>query len=322
MDRKTLDKLIRPLPKGRTIFGYSRGRYALMLLREIAAYGLTIREIKQTEFGKLLNLPAVAPLRSRCGDGRLRVEAGDRALTEQPVEYQFFLTLGVWGAPPQIDWRPYHQQTSRPGFNLVLQLNFPERHNRDYAKLIDPTGKRVFYQNGHPNCRRENYITLAWVRLDIDPVRREALIEEVQSDWLRDAWACRRALPIKRNENGWRFERFDVSRGMINRRLPVYVDRVLAPYRPLWSEATLAAAIHVLRCEFRIDHLYYHTLKSTAVFKQMDTDDPPRSLYTDLPRKFCFLPTRQFPRFLADEPHPIVRFARKQEGVTWQRLAL
>ncbi|MBT3027590.1 MAG: hypothetical protein KME48_10520 [Candidatus Thiodiazotropha sp. (ex Ctena orbiculata)] len=44
-------------------------------------------------------------------------------------------------------------------------------------------------QRGDRNYYRE---TLAWARLDVDLERNEVLIEEVQSDWVRDmAWLQR-----------------------------------------------------------------------------------------------------------------------------------
>ena len=70
--------------------------------------------------------------------------------------------------------------------NLVLQLNFNSSQIRALRRLTGGE-QRTFNPLDHPVCRpghpryRE---TLAWARIDFDFETNEALIEEIQSDWV------------------------------------------------------------------------------------------------------------------------------------------
>lgn len=73
----------------------------------------------------------------------------------------------------------------------MLQLNFGNHHNSRYRKLVKAEEKQILNGICHPvfKRRKTGYFreTLAWARLDIDFERDECLIEEIQSDWVRDA---------------------------------------------------------------------------------------------------------------------------------------
>ena len=100
------------------------------------------------------------------------------------------LSVGAWRSSYDS-----YGQTSRPGYNLVLRLNFSNQHDTEYRRLIDKKDRRPFVFEDHPVSRRR-WHTLAWSRLDIDLRTGEALVEEVQNDWLRYATsALRRAKP-------------------------------------------------------------------------------------------------------------------------------
>lgn len=66
----------------------------------------------------------------------------------------------------------------------------------------------------------------------------------------------------------------------------------------LWDEAMLASAIWFLKEEIGITRIYYHTFEFGSQWKCITGMQPPRSLYTRLPDRFCFEKTRQVPHFL------------------------
>jgi hypothetical protein len=91
-----------------------------------------------------------------------------------------------------------------------------------------------------------------------------------------------------------------------------YVDRILKPFTASWDEAILCAAIRFIRAELGIRKIFYHTFESGKRIKSI-CGSPPRSLYTTLPKKFCFRRTRQCPEFLRHKLYPRIRSAKRPE---------
>jgi hypothetical protein len=197
--------------------------------------------------------------------------------------YAFGLSISGWGSHDK--WESW-LQTSRPGYNLVLHLNLTGDDCRQCREAFDVAENDMY--SGHPWTKRS--FTLAWARLDIDRDAGEALIEEVQSDWAE----CLR-------QSGW----------------PVYSK--------LWDEAMLTAAIRFLKDDLGVHRIYYHTFESGLRFKRFDTQCcwlPPRSVYTTLPKRFCFALTDTPPRFLARSRNRRVRKAVRRNRQPWQLLCL
>jgi hypothetical protein len=80
-----------------------------------------------------------------------------------------------------------------------------------------------------------------------------------------------------------------------------YCQKVLKPYQRIWDEAMLSATIDFIHRQLGISNIYYHSYQSGAWLKSITSTLPPRSLYTDLPKRFCFTRTDQDPEFLADD---------------------
>ena len=68
--------------------------------------------------------------------------------------------------------------------------------------------------------------------------------------------------------------------------------------RQVWDEAMLCAAIRFLVEELGIRRIFYHTPESGAFYKGYGAEGAPRSLYTKLPKRFCFQSVEEGPGFL------------------------
>ena len=158
---------------------------------------------------------------------------------------------------------------------------------------------------------------MAWARIDLDLQQGEALIEEIQNDWLRSVtddyrWARR---------IGKAADKPLLCADCSVRELRQYHDEVLLPYIKIWDEAMLAAALWFLRQEIGIKQVWYHHYETGVALKRITYTRPPRSVYTDLPKKFCFQATQDAPGFLMEDRAFRKRF-RKIENPEWFSLEL
>ncbi len=270
MNRETVDEIIACLQGERTIFSYFPGRYALVLLAYAAQSTASIRALRACPFAPLLEKPLVKSVLAECGDGNLDGRMLDVWLHH--LTHDFLLGLTAWGGNRD---RRYHQ-TSRRGCNLVLQLNFNSGDMARFAKLV--RYPRQYNTWEHPSCRPSAHRyreTLAWARMDISFDTDEVLIEEVQSDFVR-------------------FTQWFTG----NQHDPEAVAAFCRPFRKVWAEAMLMAAIDFIWQELGISNIYYHEHHTGAVLKGLRTPVPPRSIYDKLPRQFCMVLTSKAPQFL------------------------
>ena len=303
MQPHVIDEIIACLPKGRTLFHYFKDRYALMLLSYFVKNGKTMKEIKTSRYAGLLNKPIVKEVTSRLPGKNL---TPDHFQFIWPDKYEtYLLGLDRWGSIR--DWKYY--QVSRPGENLVLQLNFSNKHNTHYVRWINPEkGNIPFSFEGHPISKEK--LTLAWARLDIDLQQGQALIEEIQNDWIRETLDWQKHL--KRYPKKFVFGT-QCSLKELNR----YFKDGLYPHIKIWHEAMLMAAIWFLKEELGINQIFFHTYNTGNYFKKFYYNAPPRSLYTDLPRKFCFVETHEAPEFLQKTNHRTVKTKLKDKSNKW-----
>ena len=278
MKKTQLKEILSCLKGERTVFQYSRDMYALNLVQDVIGEGLLIAKLRQSAYANLLNKPLLKQALALAGDGVLR-PAHLEMVRWQHQPLNFVLTLSNWGSTKTC-YREYCQM-SRTGYQLVLQLNFANDHQQQYQRWLKDTYQAEFSCWQHPVVKRGKYETLAWARIDLDFTANQALIEEVQSDWVRQV------------KDRWAAHCFG-QKNMLN-----YRHRVLKPYVKIWDEAILAASLQLIRHELGIKEVFYHSFEMGNAMKGIGNySQPPRSLYTDLPRKFAFRKTNKAPAFL------------------------
>ncbi len=306
MNIEQIDEIIECLPKGRTLFPYFPGRYAPMLLSWLFDDACTVEQVKRSRYAGLLQKPLVQNVLSQHGKSTLCMESLSLAWTE-PHE-DFLLTLGRWGGEPR-RW----QQTSRNGHNLVLQLNLHEGYRRSFEKVLPDEYQWRFQGRGHPVMEKgqRNYYrqTLGWVRLDLDFSTGEALIEEIQNDWLRDLLSLQ-SFCARFSDNEDEYKALFAYTAVVQRRLC-----------KIWDEALLSAALWFLKEELGLTTIWYHTFDTGNRLKNINYGYPPRSIYTSLPRKFCFTKTCEQPIFLSRDKS-YQRLARKVSSPQWYQMQL
>lgn len=285
MDKTVLNEIMACLPRERTLFHYCRDRYAALLLHHFVGTGRRVGELKKSRAAGLLDKPSLRDYLAGLPDGLVTPRDLEN-FWPHPLE-SFILTVGHWGNSR----RSRYYQTSRPGYNLVLQLNFSEKHGRRYRQLLEShLDYDWFNYGGHPVLRQgqRRYFrnTLAWARIDLDFHSNEALIEEVQNDWVRESISLLKNLGNANPDNG------------LVRSLSAYVNNVLVDYARIWDEAMLSAAIGFIHRELGIGNIYYHSWETGNRLKGLRGCTPPRSLYSRLPRRFCFEKVAELPDFL------------------------
>lgn len=296
---------------------YYPDREAAWLLAQMVPDRTKIKELRNSAYAPLLERGLIKTLIQSCGDGYLyqrdllalaaeiepETDAAANALAGvYAVAWQDFeLTLTDWGVAAD-DWS--WNQLSRKGGNLVLQVNFPAEH----AKLLGQFrsfDRKEFEFNVHP-IRETGRPTLAWVRLDICLETGAALIEEVQSDWLR--------------EIGWERDRWNDSAPQSRERrvFEAYSTALFQRYRKSWARVAMFAALRLLRQEFAIRDVFMHQPATGACLKSIRGSLPPRSIYTSLPKSFCFAPTAEAPAFLERaRKRPLAKLRRTRHPLFW-----
>jgi len=300
------DKLDAASQPRRLLFRYYKDRYAAMLLEDLLQPRLPIRTLREGRYGRLLDRPPIKALAAAKGDGWLHQNDLWRLW---PSEIEIYVvTFATWGSEKSRERR--WNQTSRPRRQLVLQLNFPHSHDVQYRRLIFNAKDMPFNYRHHP-VNQEGRNTLAWARIDIDLHSGEALIEEVQNDWIRRmerhlANAVRGYGPFRKPE--------------ARENLKLYAETVMAPHVAIWSEAVLSAALHLLGQVFHTRRVCFHHFDTGCEIKNLRKKwKPPRSLYTDLPKRFCFELTDEPPEFiLPAQPRCLRSRLERREGRFWR----
>lgn len=310
-----LKDVIECLGKHRRLEYYYPDKYGVALLLSLMGNNesVAVSEVKQSPFAKLLKVSSVRDILSSAGSGYLNRRHLEEYFAD---EYEtFVLTLSSWGSRDEYLW----DQLSRPGGNLVLQLNFNGEHQQVLNRYqVNGDSFKSYF---HPCHRKRN--TVAWARVDFDLSTGEALIEEVQSDWLSEAnQHFNKAKHAKaRGDSEYKLwgRTYSVSS------MGLYSQLVVKQYAKLWSEVMLHSTIRLLVDEIGIRRIYYHTFETGCWMKRIEGTGPPKSLYTALPKKFCFSPIDRGPEFILNDKHAAKRIKHgKKKGIpiNWNILQL
>ena len=295
MDEQQAEEIIACLPSERTLFPYFKDQYAVYLLQQYLqnTESNDIQSIKQSRIKKLLDKPFLKETLKNSGNGMLESVQLEQLWPMQTEQY--VLTLGRWGHKKRYSWN----QTSRPGVNLVLQLNLSNQFDKMFRAMSGCELNRLTTSR-HPKSSKRS-ATLAWARLDMDFTTGEILIEEIQSDLIRDLERTyKRALAAKDSSE----VRIYWSRTKLDRdKLMASCQQLIDAQQKIWSEAMMAATLWFVQQELGFSKVYYHTFDTGKVMKKIIGCAPPRSLYTDLPEKFCFEITKQAPQFIVKDSY-------------------
>jgi hypothetical protein len=313
MELELANEIIDCLPTNRTLFRYTKDQYAIYLLqRMIIKQGYkTVAQLKQSPCRQLLDKPFVKDLLQSSGKAQLEAWQFESCLMTELNHYA--LTLGTWGSHKTYSWN----QTSRPGCNLVLQLNLPEHLDGEFKKLAGCVMNKIT-SDSHPQSSKRS-ATLAWARLDIDMNSGQVLIEEIQSDLIRKLdWVKGFAV---RSRNG-DADYFVWQQNRIHRqRMIDYCERILVLQKKIWAEAMMAATLWFIHCELGLNKVFYNNFETGNKMKGINYREPPRSLYTDLPEKFCFKLTQEAPSFITEDKKAQNRL-RKIKNAQWYLLTI
>jgi len=156
--------------------------------------------------------------------------------------------------------------------------------------------------------------------VDIDFDTNEALVEELQTDWLREVMEANKYYKesVSRGKNPWilGYRGLNCSEDAWMH----YMDTIRS-YASIWSEAMLHATVGFLKSEIGISKIWMHSFESGNLFKEIGWTKPPKSLYTKLPKSYGFENTTEGPEFLHNEKY-LKRYFKKARNlrVTWNRL--
>ena len=325
MELKEIEYIENCLDFRQKYFGYFKDRYALMLLsarlKAMETENVKIADLKKSDIGFLLDKAPVKNIISRLPNKAVKANTFENFWPEE--FFHFHLELGRWGEFVSKHRKDSWYQTSRPGYNLVLRLNFSWQHDMPYFKLLQPyDNDGPFAFTSHPVALNKRN-TMAWARLDIDLENGEVLIEELQNDWLREAKRCYNYLLDFKNDgkdpnNHWLFSSY--LKANFSAFENYYVNTLL-PYYKIWDEAILTAAIEFIQNELGINNIYFHTYETGNCLKELTNSKPPMSLYTKLPRRFGFKITEEPPMMLKNYPY-LKKKIRKKGQLKWYNLYL
>ncbi len=156
MHRPELEGIIACLPRGKTrkdsvpVFSRPSGALAAGARVGCGRRGRAHRRSAPGERARHLGRPAVKAIIAAKGDGVLTAADLEAAWPQRWQTYR--LTLGRWGSASRRD--AAYLQTSRPGWNLVLQMNFSKEHDAPFRRYVRDHRDRPFEFGGHPIAGR------------------------------------------------------------------------------------------------------------------------------------------------------------------------
>lgn len=310
MDIKELKEVIECFDTQRTLIHYYPDRYVIYLMQKLLGENerMSVSEIRSGAYGKLLNRPLLRGLVS--GDGYLYRTALDY-YNPSAIE-GLVVTLGAWNERHK-SWN----QTTQPSANLVLQFNLSKQWSQKISYALGQDANQIFGW-GHPVSQKRG-CTLGWTRLDMDFDSGEVLIEEIQTDLVRGLNRLKMSLELAKAK-----QRDSIKLRGIEipcAKAEVALEVMSSLFYEHWSEAMLWASIWFCLEELGMNHIYYHEHETGALLKGLNYSRPPRSLYSQLPKKFCFRKTQYGPSFLVNQKAVRRKLNKAKHDVAWYKLA-
>ncbi len=315
MKTEELNEILACLPDGRTLFHYQKDQHIALILKKLIHHGQlqTVADLKQSHYAKWTQHPWVKQFLAKQPNAKaMLAPLSETYLNTEALDFPFILTAGRWGSVEKYHWC----QTTRRGENLVLHMNLPHSIKNAFEQVgVEDAGQYGF----HPHDKIRP--TLAWARLDIDLQHGQVLIEEIQSDLIRDmARSIQRAIRFQQypNRKVWLMGNRIHPSQFLTAIQPVYD----ALFRQ-WSEAMLTATLHFIFEELGIFDVYYHTWEGGKRLKKLHKyGAPPRSLYSQLPERFGFAATTICPRMCQHDAQVKRRIKAGEGEVQWYRLSV
>ena len=159
MNNEELKIVVKCLTGKRRVFHYFRHRYAFLILERLAVDGLSVADIKQSNFACLISKPTVKAHLAQFGESTLGPEHFGSVWSNPHLDFR--IGLGVWRGKAD-GW----SQVCRSGNNLVLRLNFSRQHMHDYNRLYQPTKILALNCSGHPVNQKGNPVALRLKELE------------------------------------------------------------------------------------------------------------------------------------------------------------
>lgn len=318
MDTGAFEHVRNTLP--RTLaFPYYADRESPWLLAKRMPHQARVADLKTGSLGRFLDRPLVKPVVAASGGVLRRADVAAAAYADVMADtadtnaalagvlaafdeewHDFELSFAGWA----VGAMSYGSQMSRAGGNLVVQLGFPSTHAALMGKYLSNDTRKAFEYSCHP-VRATGRPTLAWARVDVEG--ETALIEEVQSDWLRFAAARVRQMEL-----------YD-PRSRHLKSLKTYEAGLRARYEKMWPKAMMTATLGILVDLLGVREIYMHTPEGGASLKRIHGRQPPVSLYTKLPKAFGLEPTDSAPAFLKRERRrDLTRLKQSGAPVFWR----
>ena len=266
MDIKAYGDIVACLPQGRTLFSYGRDKFAPMLLGYLLNSGWDTNSIRQSQFKRLCERPPVKALLA--AQGRMDLTLAQMAFAQINDEKIWRLSLSRWGNSKNFRWN----QNSRRGCSLVLQLNFSNEHDVHFRRLFPFAKWPLFNFDCHPVSKTAN--TLAWARIDLDLDRNEALIEEIQSDWVRRVNSAveQPQLFLKRYQRHLSEPQSLPAPDAFKAAVQKYRDDILPKFAKDWQEITMAACLFFTFEELGLSRVYMHECETGNRLKGLEGD--------------------------------------------------
>ncbi len=264
----------------------------------------TVADFRASKYGRWQHLPLIKQwLASHGGRNVVLKPLPHIGLVDtktNPMGYA--ITFDKWGSEDRSDI--WWNQTSRVGYNLVVQLNLPLEVLRTYERMKIDSPAENCQMSCHPS--HEKRLTLAWARLDIDLENNQVLIEEIQSDWIGELkWSLERAKKSYCNQ----CHRYncDKHQGIFHYygspiRTQHYIDTMqtyYSQYKSTWAMMILTTTLEFIWRELDSDmQVFYHQYDYGC---QLKSCTPPRSLYSSVPEKLGFKLSQLMPEFLQQD---------------------